>query len=163
MFPGMYASPDDPNRGPRRNTAGDDDGTWPNSLRWGYYLSVAAAVLMVFTGLMVLTRDHAGDPGASAEVIEAFRRNVRFIGAFDVIAGLVIAALAAQLKAGGRISRRVLAAVVAVAVFFNVAAFAIQVGGFAMLLIVLLLAAAAVMIFRPDANRYMRRTGDPAD
>lgn len=163
MFPGMYASPDDPNRRPRRTTAGQDDGTWPTSLRWGYYLSVAAAVFMVFTGLVVLTQDYAGDPDAPAEVISAFRRNVRFIGAFNIIGGLVVAALAAQLKSGGRISRRIMAAVFALAVFFNVVAFAIQVGGFAMLIIVGLVAGAAVMVFRPDANRYMERMGERED
>ncbi|QGU03670.1 hypothetical protein CETAM_01930 [Corynebacterium comes] len=163
MFPGMYASPDDPNRGPRKQSPGKDGDTWPNSLRWGYYVSVAAAIFMVFTGLVVLTQDVAGDSGASADMIQAFGRNVRFIGAFNIIAGLVIAALAAQLKVGGRISRRVLAAVFALAVFFNTAAFAIQVGGFAMVLIVVLLGVAAVMLFRPDANEYIRRMSSRED
>lgn len=163
MFPGMYTSPDDPNRGPRRTSADEDDGTWPGSLRWGYYLSVAAAVVMVLTGLVVLTQDWPGDPAASADVVDAFRRNLRFIGVFNIVAGLVIAALAAQLKAGGRISRRVLVVVFALAVFFNIAAFAIQVGGLAMVIIVLLLAVAAVMIFRPDANRYIRRMSSLED
>lgn len=163
MFPGMYASPDDPNRRPRKTTVGEDSDALPGSLRWGYYLSVAAAIVMVFTGLVVLTQDYAGDPSASLEVIEAFRRNVRFIGVFNILAGLVIAALAAQLKIGGKISRRVLALVFALAVFFNIAAFAIQVGGLAMVLIVILLGVAAVMIFRPDANRYVQRMSSPED
>lgn len=163
MFPGMYTSPDDPNRAPRRAAAGDDRDTWPGSLRWGYYFSVAAAVVMVLTGLVVLTQDWAGDPSASVDVIDAFRRNLRFIGVFNIVAGLVIAALAAQLKAGGRISRRVLIVVFAITVFCNIAAFAIQVGGLAMVLIVLLLAVAAVMIFRPEANRYIQRMSSLED
>lgn len=163
MFPGMYTSPDDPNRGPRKVAAGEDGDTWPTPLRWGYYLSVAGAILMVFTGLVVLTQDFHGDAGASAEVIEAFRRNIRFLGSFNIIAGLVIAALAAQLKVGGRISRRVMAVVFALAVFFNIVAFAIQVGGFSMLLIVVLLGAAAVMLFRPESNRHIQRMSGQED
>lgn len=163
MFPGMYTSPDDPNRAPRSTATGAEDNTWPTSLRWGYYLSVAAAVVMVLTGLVVFTQDWQGDPEAAADVIDAFRRNLRFVGGFNIVAGLMIAALAAQLQAGGKISRRVLLVVFALAVFFNIAAFAIQVGGLAMVLIVLLLAVAAVLIFRPDANRYIRRMSSPED
>lgn len=164
MFPGMTPSPDDPNRGPRRTHADSDGpGGVPGSLRWGYYVSVAAAILMVVTGLVSLAQNHAGDPGASQELIDAFHRNARFIGVVNIIGGLTVAALAAQLQAGGRISRRWLAGVFALAIFFNIAAFAIQVGGLAMVLICVLLGVAAVLIFRPDANRYMQRMASDND
>lgn len=162
MFPGMYANPDDPNRGPRRRPTADH-GTWPSSLRFGYYVLVGTAILLVLSGMVALAQDYGGDPDAAPEVIDAYHRNVRFIGIYNIIAGLVIAALGAQLKSGGRISRRVLAAVMALTIFFNIAAFAIQVGGLAMVAVCVLLGVAAVLVFRPDANAYIRRMSDERD
>lgn len=161
MFPGMTPHPDDLNRSHRRTPA--EPGTVPGSLRWGYYVTVAAAILMVATGLIGLASGHVPDPEASAEVIAAFHRNVRFIGVYNIIAGLTVAALAAQLKSGGKISRRVLAGVFALTIFFNIAAFAIQVGGLAMAAVCVLLGVAAVMIFRPDANAYIARMSSDND
>ncbi|AJE32150.1 hypothetical protein B842_01470 [Corynebacterium humireducens NBRC 106098 = DSM 45392] len=163
MFPGMVPSPDDPNRGPRRTPSGADPGTWPGSLKWGYYVSVAAAMLMVVTGMIGLAQDHGATPDVSAEVIAAFHRNVRFIGVYNIIAGLTVAALAAQLRSGGRISRRILVGVFALSIFFNIAAFAIQVSGLAAVVICVLLGVAAVMIFRPDANAYIARMSSSND
>ncbi|GAB3708424.1 hypothetical protein [Corynebacterium nasicanis] len=163
MFPGMHVHPDDPNRGPRRTSPGADPDVWPASLKWGYYITVAAAVLMVVTGMVGLAQGFRGDPGAAPELIEAYHRNIRFIGVYNIIAGLVIAAVAAQLKSGGRISRRVLAGVFALSIFFNIAAFAIQVGGLAMVAICVLLGVAAVLVFRPASNDYMRRKSSGDD
>lgn len=56
-----------------------------------------------------------------------------------------------------------MAVVFALAVFFNIVAFAIQVGGFSMLLIVVLLGAAAVMLFRPESNRHIQRMSGQED
>lgn len=157
MFPGMYADPNDPNRRPR-TPAGDPD-TWPASLRWSYWLSVAAAIVMVLAGLVMLTENPQAasdaNPEAGRDLIEAFRGNLRFVGIANIITGLLIAALAAQLRSGSRLSRRILLVVIALAVFLNVVAFAIQVGGLAMILIVILLALAAFLMFRPDANHYV--------
>ena len=163
MFPGMVPSPDDPNRGPRRTSSAAGSGTWPGALKWGYYVSVAAAILMVVTGLVGLAHDHGADPGVSAEVVDAFHRNVRFIGVYNIIAGLTVAALAAQLRSGGRISRRILVGVFALSIFFNIAAFAIQVSGLAAVVICVLLGVAAVMIFRPGANAYIARMSSSND
>lgn len=158
MFPGMYRSPDDPNRRLRGGDASDPaDGSWPSVLRWGYWVCVAAAILMIFSGLVMVAMPDGDRVGAAPEVIEAFHRNVRFVAIFNIVAGVLVAALAAQLKSGGLISRRVLIVVIALAVFCNVAAFAIQVGGLAMILIVILLAVAAFLVFRPAANRYFAR------
>ncbi len=159
MFPSMYRSPDDP---PRRNTgraSGDGEtGIWPTALRWGYYLCVASAILMILSGLVMLTDGYQGNRNVDQTLIDAFMRNVRFVAVFNIIAGLAIAALAAQLKGGGRISRRWLAGVIGLSLFFNVAAFVIQVGGLGLGVIVVLLAFSALFIFRPSANEFMRRS-----
>lgn len=154
MFPSLYRSPDDPNR---RARGGGDTDTWPNALRWGYYLCVASAMVMVLSGLVMLTDGYRGDPDADRELIAAFLRNVRFLGFFNIIAGLAIAVLAAQLKRGGKLSRRWLAGVIGLSLFFNVASFAIQVGGLGLVLIVVLLALSALFIFRPSANEFITR------
>ena len=162
MFPGMYTDPDDLNRRPRV-PSGDPD-TWPGSLRWGYWLSVAAAIVMVLAGLVMLTENpqaaSEANPEAGRDLIDAFRSNLRFVGIANIIAGLLVAALAAQLRSGSRLSRRILVVVIALAVFLNIVAFAIQVGGLAMILIVILLAAAAFMMFRSDANHYVAYKSD---
>ncbi|WJY62437.1 hypothetical protein CATRI_01640 [Corynebacterium atrinae] len=158
MFPGMYRSPDDPNRRLRSDGASDPaDGSWPPVLRWGYWVCVAAAIFMTFSGLVMFALPVEDRAGAAPEVIEAFHRNVRFVAIFNVVAGVLVAALAAQLKSAGLVSRRVLIVVIALAVFCNVAAFAIQVGGLAMIVIVILLAVAAFLVFRPASNRYFAR------
>lgn len=158
MFPGMSIHPDDPNRRPRVSSG--DPSNLPRPLAWGYYLCVVAAVIMVLAGLIMLTSGYSGDGGVSQEIIDAYLRNVNFIGIFNIIAGLLIAALAAQLKTGGKVSRRVLAGVIGLALFFNIAAFAIQVGGFSHVVIVLLLIIALLMMFRADSNRYFAHLGD---
>lgn len=153
MFPSMGHHEDDLNR---RSTGGEA-GEWPKALRWGYYLAVAAAVLMVFSGMVMISEGYTGDPGVDQEFIDAFLDNVRFLGGYNIIAGLVLAILAAQLKKGGKLSRRWLTGVIALTLFFNVAALAIQVGGFGLGLIVVLLALVALLIFRPASNRYIDR------
>ncbi|RNE48952.1 hypothetical protein C5L39_06615 [Corynebacterium alimapuense] len=149
----MYPSPDDLNRSPASPRTAPD--VLPRSLKWSYYLSVAAAIVMVVSGLVLLTGTYPAGSPASQEVIDAFLSNVRFMGVFNIVAGLVIAALVAQLKSGSVISRRVLVGVIVVTIFSNVVAFAIQVGGIAMIVIVVLLAVAALLMFRPDASRYI--------
>lgn len=154
MFPSMHRTPQDPRRQPGRNPSDDQ---WPDALRWGYYLCVASAILMVVAGLVMITDDYPGTMDVDQVLIDAFMRNLRFIGAYNLIAGLVIAVLAAQLKGGGRISRRWLAGVIGLSLFFNIAAFAVQVGGLGLGVIVVLLALSALLIFRPSANEFMRQ------
>ena len=48
-------------------------------------------------------------------------------------------------------------------VFLNIVAFAIQVGGLAMVAICVLLGVAAVLVFRPDSNDYMRQKSSRDD
>ena len=165
MFPGMSTGPDDLNRGSRRAAADADTGpvTWPGSLRWSHHLIVAAAVLMILTGMVGLTQDRVADPGVSREVVDAFHRNVRFISVYNILAALLLAACSAQLRGGGMISRRILAGVIALSVFFNIAAFAIQVGGVAMVAVCVVLGVALVLLFRPGSTSYMQRIRGSGD
>ena len=102
MFPSMYRSPDDPHRRNTGRAGGDgDSGTWPSALRWGYYLCVASAILMILSGLVMLTDGYQGNQNIDQILIDAFVRNVRFVAIFNIIAGLAIAVLAAQLKGRG--------------------------------------------------------------
>ena len=90
------------------------------------------------------------DPDADLAYVEALMSNQRFTGVVNLIAGVLITLLAAQLRGGGKISRRWLAGVIALTIF------AIQTAGLASIAIVVLLAVAALFLFRPAANLYIR-------
>lgn len=150
--------PNDLNR--RRNVSLPSDGDWPKSLRWGYVLCVVSAILMLLSGLLMLSNGYIGDPNEDPAIIDSFLLNMRFNAWFNIIAALVIAVLAAQLRGGGRISRRWLAGVIALSLFVNVASFAIQVGGLGLMVIVVFLAFAALFLFRPAANEYMQKKSE---
>lgn len=135
----------------------------PGPLRWSHRLSLAAAVIMILSGLVALTQGDAGDPNATAEVLEAFRRNLRFLGIFNIVAGLLIAGLAPLLLAGRRYARRIMAPLLGVAIFMNTAGFAIQVAGGGMVLIVLLLAVVLVLMFRRSSGSFIAQTESGRD
>ena len=156
MYGGGYRrDPNDLNR--RHDVTLPADGDWPTSLKIGHRLSLAAAVLLLLTGFIMLS-GYQGDPNADLDYIDALMSNQRFTGAVNIIAGILIALLAAQLRGGGKISRRWLAGVIALTIFVNVAAFAIQTAGVASIAAVVLLAVAALFLFRPAANLYIRTT-----
>lgn len=154
MYSGGYRrDPNDLNR--RRETKLPADGDWPLALKIGYYLCATAAVLLLLTG-MIMLGGYRGDPNADLAYVEAFTRNARFVGVWDIAAGILIAMLAAQLRGGGRMSRRWLAGVIALTIFVNVAAVVIRVGAIGLILIVIILAFAALFLFRPASNLYIR-------
>ena len=51
MFPTMVEGTNDPNRRPARPYTGEE---WPPALRTSYWLIIAAAVLMLVTGMVLL-------------------------------------------------------------------------------------------------------------
>lgn len=154
MYGGGYRrDPNDLNR--RHDVTLPTDGDWPTSLRTGYWLCLTAAVLLILSGLIMLS-GFRGDPTADPAYVEAALDNQRFAGWWNIAAGILVVLLATQLRGGGKISRRWLAAVIGLTIFVNVAAFAIQVAGLASILIVIILAFAALFLFRPASNLYLR-------
>lgn len=155
MFPTFVADPNDRNR----RFHGQVGPTWPASLRAAYYVALAGAVLLLLTGMLMLTSGAPKD--ANAEFAQAFTTNMRIVAGLDILLGLAIAGCAAFFERGAKRARRVFAAAVAVAVFVNMAGFFIGVAGWAAFAVTLVLVAALFLAFRPAANAYVdERSGD---
>ncbi|MGP6174803.1 hypothetical protein [Corynebacterium sp. A21] len=158
MFPGFKNDPNDLNRGYRPTQR--DLGGLPRSLSWGYYLLVVIAILMVVTSLFLMTTQPSNEAELSAETVQMIKRNLTFVGALNLIAGILIAALAPQLKSGSRGSRRWLLGVIVFAALANLLSFVILREPFSLSLIAALLMISGVVIFQPSATAYINRIND---
>lgn len=153
MFPTMVSDPNDPNRRHReqKETAGAE---WPKPLRTSFWLFIAACVLMLLTGMMLLS---GGFPdGADEAFREPFMRNMRFTAWGNILLALALGSAAAYFQRGSAPARRFAAGFSALAIFLNIAAFALRVSGWASFFIVVLLAVAVWLMFRPAANEWVR-------
>ncbi|MHA2787981.1 hypothetical protein ACXZ66_02365 [Corynebacterium sp. S7] len=151
MFPSFSAHPDDRNRRYEEPKVGDD---WPRALQIGFWLIVVGAILMVLSALLMISAGFPGDP-ADTEMRDAYMRNMWFLSVFNIVAALIMGGAAPYLRQGSKKARRILAVCIALACFFNVAGFALRVGGLVMMVIVVILAFAALFIFRPTSNAYI--------
>lgn len=164
MFPTMVSDPGDRNR----RFSGEVGSEWPRSLRIGYYLILAAAVLMLVIGFVSLANgvpDRLPDTwmieGANEELYERFAYNLRIFAWGNIILGLVLSGAAAFFSRGSKTARRVAGAATAAAVFINVAGFFIGVAGLASIAVVVVLVFALFFAFRPDANAFVdTRSGE---
>ncbi len=149
MFPTMVGDANDPNR--RYDVPAGQ--TWPTTLRTAFMLLLAASVLMLLSGMMMLA---GGFPEGADEAFRApFMRNMRFVAWGDILLALALAGCAAYLERGSRAARRWAAALAAAAIFLNVVAFALRVSSWASFVLVLLLGVAAWFLFRPASNAYV--------
>ncbi|MBA4505171.1 hypothetical protein ACUY28_03345 [Corynebacterium sanguinis] len=152
MFPTMVGGTNDPNRRPARPYTGEE---WPPALRTSYWLIIAAAVLMLVTGMVLLT---AGFPEAGDEQFrEAFMRNTRVTALGNIVLALCMVVAAAQFPKGLKGARGWACGFIAVAIFINLAAFVIQVTSWASFAIVVALTFAVFFMFRPAANQFVER------
>ncbi|WIM68020.1 hypothetical protein QP027_01060 [Corynebacterium breve] len=150
MFPSFASHPDDKNR--RFDVEVGED--WPLSLKIGFWLVVAGAVAMLVTAMQMIAIGFPGDP-ADTEMRDAYMRNMWFVSVVNVVLALVMGGAASYLRQGNKKARLIVVICIALACFFNVIAFAIRVGGIAMMVVVVLLAFGAFFIFRPAANAYV--------
>lgn len=152
MFPSFSAHPDDLNR--RYDTTVGND--WPRSLKVAFWLVIIGAVLMLVTAMQMVAVG-APDQAATQEFVAAYLRNMWFMVAVNAVTALVMVSAASYLRTGSRNARRIVAACIAIACFFNVVAFAIRVAGFSAIVIVAVLAFAALFLFRPKASAYISK------
>ncbi|QPK84215.1 hypothetical protein G7Y29_01250 [Corynebacterium qintianiae] len=151
MFPTVVGDSDDPNR---RYTAHTGD-TWPPALRTSYWLVMGAALLMLVTGMMLLS---AGFPeGADEQFRGPFMRNMRVTAFGNLVLALCLAVAASQFPNGTKGARPWASAFIAGAVFVNIVAFIIQVASWASFAIVVLLTFALFFMFRPASNQFVER------
>lgn len=158
MFPGFRNDPNDLNRG-YRPTPRDLSGL-PRSLSWGYYLLVVIAILLVVSSLFLMTTHLSNEAELSAETVQMIKRNLSFVGALNLVVGIVIAALAPQVKNGSRGSRRWLLGVIIFSTLVNLLSFVILREPFSLSLIAALLMISGVVIFQPSATDYINRMND---
>ena len=79
----------------------------------------------------------------------------------NLAAAIIIALVAPQLARAMKHARTILAAVVGLSCFFNIAAIAIGAGGLLLVAIPFLLLGATVLMYRPDANEFIRENNRP--
>lgn len=155
MFPTMVADPNDRNR---RYTDGPAE-TWPGSLKIGYWLVLAAAVVMLLTGMLML---RAGVPeGLDSELHKAFSSNMRITAIGNMVLALCLAGTAAYFERGSKQARRWAAGFIGLSLFLNFAGFFVGVASWVTFVIAVLLGFAVFFMFRPAANAFVdHRSGD---
>ncbi|WKD62117.1 hypothetical protein CCICO_10590 [Corynebacterium ciconiae DSM 44920] len=127
----------------------------PASIRVGFFLLLAGAALMLLAGLVVTVAGYQGDSHAPADFQASVVRNQRIIGAFNMVLGLAVAGLAAQLRSGSLRARRRLLFVLASVIVVDVLAFVFRFVGLSFGLIPMMLALGGLAIYRPTASEYM--------
>lgn len=155
MFPTMVSDPGDRNR----RFSGDVGSTWPRSLRIGYGLLLAAAVLMLVIGFAQLAvgAPENFDPNSGSK----FMYNVRMVAIGDIIFAIALTFAAAYLPKGSKKARRWAGAIIGLASFLNLLGFFLGVAGWASFVVVIVMVMALFFIFRPDANAFVdKQSGD---
>ncbi|WP_144239846.1 hypothetical protein [Corynebacterium atypicum] len=135
-------------------------GEAPRSLVVAYWLLVVGAVLSLVAGGLLLTDSAPGEivQWDAAHAANA-RRNTVFVAWSNVIAGLLVAALAAYVRRGHRKVRAAACAAMALCAVTNLIGVAVAVAGPAMVLNVAVFVAAAVAMYRPSANAFVAGRG----
>ena len=152
------AFPHDYNRAARGQKKPVDLEVWPNSLKYAYWVFVVAAVYLALTGLA----GFFGPGDSSKTAFSQFRaENRHFVSWTNLAAAIIIALVAPQLARAMKHARTILAAVVGLSCFFNIAAIAIGAGGLLLVAIPFLLLGATVLMYRPDANEFIRENNRP--
>ena len=164
MFPTMVSDPNDRNR----RYTGEVGQQWPRPLKIGYYLALAAAVLLFVIAFLTMVNgvpDRLPDSwmieGADEDVIERFTSNLRIYTWGSIILGALITSACAYLEKGSKVARRWAALFIAAAMFLQVTGFLVGVAGWAAFVVVGLLVFALFFMFRPAANAFVdKRSGD---
>lgn len=155
MFPTIVGGSDDPNRRYAADAQWAGEGV-PPALRTSFWLVMAAALLMLVSGMMLLS---TGFPaGADEQFRAAFMRNMRVTAYGNMILALGLVVSATQFPKAIKGARLWAAGLIAGAIFLNLVAFIIKVTSWASFGIVVLLTFAVFFMFRPAANQFMERT-----
>lgn len=158
MFPTPFTGSggNDPNRSWREKPS--PDGTWPTSLRYGFVLTIVAAILMLVTGMVMLTHGEIRGEDAPLDVIASYESNLRIVAIGNIVLALLLTAAASYLRRGSVVGRRWLGVGLFISAFLNIAGFIVSVVGLASIVIVVLVAFAGMFAFRPAANEFVRET-----
>ena len=149
--------PRDYNRAARNSSANQNLDAWPRPLRWAYWVLVVSAVLMLVSGMVGIFG--SGGPEvepSNAQVAEYLHSNRLFVAVTNIIRAILLALYAAPLAGGSKSSRRSRPAVIAFALFNNIAALALGIGGLGLLIIPIALIIALALLFQPQSTRFIK-------
>ena len=92
----------------------------------------------------------------NAQVAEYLHENRLFVAVTNAVGAVVLALFAAQLASGSKWARRIITIVIAIALFNNIAALALGIGGLSLLIIPISLIIALALLFQPQSNRFIK-------
>ncbi|AIT62199.1 hypothetical protein [Corynebacterium doosanense] len=150
----MFPSPLGREYNPGHST-GESGGPTPRPMRWGFGLAVLAAVVMLVTGMVLLSSVGTSRTEVPDEVVDTYIMNQRIVAWGNLVGGLALAALSPQLLKGRY--RGWWAGFLVASIVVNALGLFVRVSGPASLVIIALLAFAAVFAYRPACNRFVRR------
>ncbi len=149
--------PRDYNRAARNTSAKENLDAWPRQLRWAYWVLVVSAVIMLVSGMVGIFG--SGGPQVepqNAQVAEYLHSNRLFVAVTNAVGAILLALFAAQLASGSKWARRIITAVIAFALFTNIVALALGIGGLGLLIIPITLIVALALLFQPQSNRFIK-------
>lgn len=149
--------PRDYNRAARNTSAKENLDAWPRPLRWAYWVLVVSAVIMLVSGMVGIFG--SGGPQVepqNAQVAEYLHSNRLFVAVTNAVGAILLSLFAAQLAGGSKWARRIITAVIAFALFTNIAALALGIGGLGLLIIPITLIVALALLFQPQSNRFIK-------
>ena len=149
--------PRDYNRAARNTSAKESLDAWPRPLRWAYWVLVVSAVIMLVSGMVGIFG--SGGPQVepqNAQVAEYLHSNRLFVAVTNAVGAILLALFAAQLAGGSKWARRIITVVIAFALFTNIAALALGIGGLGLLIIPITLLVALALLFQPQSNRFIK-------
>ncbi len=149
--------PRDYNRAARNTSAKENLDAWPRQLRWAYWVLVVSAVIMLVSGMAGIFG--SGGPQVepqNAQVAEYLHSNRLFVAVTNSVGAILLALFAAQLASGSKWARRIITAVIAFALFTNIVALALGIGGLGLLIIPITLIVALALLFQPQSNRFIK-------
>lgn len=149
MFPTMVSDPNDRNR----RYTGQVGDAWPRPLRIGYYLCLAAAVLMLVIGFAQLAAGTPEnfDPASGSK----FMLNVRVLAWGNIVFAIGLTCAAAYFSKGTSGARTWASVFIGLTIFLNLAGFFVNVAGWASFAVVIVLVFALFFMFRPEANAFV--------
>lgn len=151
--PAGRPGPTDYNRFGRSEPAELGVGGQPRPLRWAHWLLIGGAIILLTSSFVgFFGADSAGEAIAESA---ASRTNRLFVAGANFFGGFLLALMAPSMLQGAKTSRRVITVVIALVLFFNIAALALGLAGLIVLLIPVLLAFALLFMYRPSVNRFM--------
>lgn len=141
----------------------------PSSVSVAYWLWMFAAVVLVFSGLLIATtsgdvlRTRLVDLGTNADSIDGLIRLIRGIGVVSLLVGVVVGFLSGAVKAGDARYRRALVTLSGIFAVLQIATVLLGLSPTYLLLVPILLITASVVVYRQAAAPWFSNPQESDD